>query len=199
VKAVRWLLPLAALPVLGLLAYGLTRNTYVLPSPLIERPAPDFRLTTLGGDSLALADLRGEVVVLNFWASWCLPCREEHPVLERLAADYAGSGVRLIGIVYEDTPENARRFLRRYGGGWPSLIDPESRVAIDYGVYGPPETFFLGRSGTIARKQIGPVNWELVRSVTDSLLAAPATGDDSAAADGDSEEAGGESVVEVGT
>ncbi len=168
-----WLLPLAAIPFLALLAYGLTRDTFVLPSPLEGRPAPEFRLATMSGDSLSLEDLRGRVVVLNFWASWCVPCRVEHPALLQAHNTYDPAEALVVGVVYQDSRRNAQRFLDRFGGGWASVLDPGTRVAIDFGVYGVPETFFIGRDGSIARKHIGPVNWELVRTTVDSLLALP--------------------------
>lgn len=173
-----WLLPLAAIPFLALLSYGLTRDTFVLPSPLEGRPAPAFRLVTMTGDSLGLDDLRGRVVVLNFWASWCVPCRVEHPVLMRADAEYDPEEALVVGVVYQDSRRNAERFLNRFGGDWPSLLDPGMRMAIDFGVYGVPETFFIGRDGRIARKHIGPVNWELLRSTVDSLLAVPLGGEE---------------------
>lgn len=170
----RWLPPLLAVPFLGLLAFGLTRDAFLLPSPLPGRPAPDFELETLGGDSVRLSDLRGRVVILNFWASWCPPCIQEHPVLVRASRAWDPGEVDLLGVLYQDAPENGRRFVRRWGGDWPTAVDPGSRVAIEYGVYGPPETFFIGRDGRVARKRIGPVTWELVKETVDSLLAAPA-------------------------
>lgn len=173
-RALRWALPLAAVPFLALLAYGLTRDVYVLPSPLVDAPAPGFHLATLSGDSLSLEELHGNVVILNFWASWCLPCRAEHDVFRRVESEYAERGVRIVGVVYQDDPESARRFMRVLGGSWPSVLDPATRTAIDYGVYGVPETFFLDREGRIAHKHVGAVTWELVRAKVDSLLAAGA-------------------------
>lgn len=168
----RWLPLLLAIPFLALLAFGLTRDPRTLASPLPGESAPDFALRTLDGDTLRLADLRGRVVVLNFWASWCIPCREEHPALLRADRVYPRSEAVVVGVLYQDSPEAARRFLASLGGDWPTVLDPGTRTAIDFGVYGVPETFFIGRDGTIARKHIGPVNWELVRSTVDSLLAA---------------------------
>ncbi len=170
----RWLIPGAALPLLALLAFGLTRNAREIPSPLPGQPAPEFRLATLSSpaDSLALSDLRGKVVVLNFWASWCGPCRVEHPALVRTSERYGEDSVRVVGIVYQDSPENARRFMRQLGGDWTSLLDPATRTAIDFGVYGVPETYFLDPDGRVAYKHTGPVTWELVSGKVDSLLAA---------------------------
>lgn len=170
-----WTAFAAAALFLGLLGFGLTRSPADLPSALVGKPAPAFAGQTLEGDSLSLAELRGEVVILNFWASWCVPCRQEHAVLERAASSYRGEGARVVGVVYQDTRRNAVRFMQSMGGDWPSVLDPASRVAIDYGVYGVPETFFLSSQGTVARKHIGPVTWDVVTSTVDSLLAtAPA-------------------------
>jgi cytochrome c biogenesis protein CcmG/thiol:disulfide interchange protein DsbE len=170
----RWLIPGAALPFLALLAFGLTRNAREIPSPLPGQPAPEFRLATLSNpaDSLALSDLQDRVVVLNFWASWCGPCRVEHPALVRTSERYGEDSVQVVGIVYQDAPENARRFMSQLGGDWPSLLDPATRTAIDFGVYGVPETYLLGPDGRVAYKHTGPVTWELLSSKVDSLLAA---------------------------
>jgi len=170
----RWLLPVAALPVLWLLYWGMGRDTYVLPSPMSGLEAPDFALVTFDGDTIRLADLQGRVVILNFWASWCIPCRQEHPVLVQTERTWDDSEVVLLGVVYQDSRANAERFLEEYGGEWTHVLDPSQRTAIDYGVYGVPETFFIGRNGQISHKKVGPVTWDLVASQVDSLLAAPA-------------------------
>lgn len=169
----RWLPPLLAVPFLALLAFGLTRDPREIASPLPGRQAPEFGLETLSGDSIRLSDLRGRAVILNFWASWCGPCRVEHPVLERAARAWDPEDAVVVGVLYQDAPENGRRFMRRLGGDWPSAVDPGSRTAIEYGVYGVPETFFIGRDGRVARKKIGPVTWEVVEETVDSLVATP--------------------------
>lgn len=168
-----WIALGLAVAFLGVLGFGLTRDAQVLPSAILGERAPRFDLETLDGDSIRLDDLRGKVVLLNFWASWCIPCREEHPVLEMANRRYEGRDVKLLGVVYQDSRGNARDFLAERGGSWPSVLDPDSRVAIDYGVYGVPETFFLDKSGNIARKHVGPLTWDLLSSTVDSLLAAP--------------------------
>jgi cytochrome c biogenesis protein CcmG/thiol:disulfide interchange protein DsbE len=174
-----------ALPFIGLLGFGLTRDPRAIPSPLPGRTAPDFRLAVLRPgdypqasiqrDTAVLSELRGEVVVVNFWASWCLACRDEHAALSNVARQYAGRGVQFLGPVYNDRPTNAVRWIDAMGGqAYPSLLDPGSRMAIDYGLYGVPETFFIGRDGRVAYKHVGPVTEALLRWKIDSLRAAAA-------------------------
>lgn len=167
-----WAAVVAAVGFLGLLGFGLTRDARKLPSALVGQPAPAFAAPTLSGDSLRSESLRGDVVVLNFWASWCIPCRQEHGILRRAERSYADEDVSIVGVVYQDRPESARRFMRRLGGEWPSVLDPGSRIAIDYGVYGVPETFFLSPDGNVARKHIGPLTQEALEAAVDSLLTA---------------------------
>lgn len=171
-----WASIAAAVAFLGLLGFGLTRDVQKLPSAIIGTEAPTFRAETLSGDSLSLRDLRGDVVVMNFWASWCIPCRSEHRVLVRAERQYADRDARIVGVVYQDSRAAARRFMDRLGGSWPSITDPGSRIAIDYGVYGVPETFFLTRDGRVAKKHIGPLTWDALQGTVDSLLANPAAG-----------------------
>lgn len=169
----RWLLPLSAIPFLALLGFGLTRNPQFFPTPLIGQPAPVWTLQTLDGDSLSLEDLNDRVVVLNFWASWCIPCRAEHPVLMRAARTWPKEEVAIVGLVYDDTQRNAERFLAAMGNDWRHVMDPGSRTAIDYGVHGVPETFFVAPGGTVAYKHIGPLTWDVMETKIDSLLAVP--------------------------
>jgi cytochrome c biogenesis protein CcmG/thiol:disulfide interchange protein DsbE len=170
-KHLTWILPLAALPALWLLFQGMGVDKYTLPSPLEGNVAPEFHLQTMDGDTLSLADLSGKAVVLNFWASWCIPCRQEHDVLKLAEATYDPDQALVLGVVYQDSEENARRFLAALGGDWTQLLDPTQRTAIDYGVYGVPETFFISPDGQIARKKVGPVTWDIVQPTLDSLIA----------------------------
>jgi len=165
---------LIALPIVGLLAFGLTRNPNEIPSPLPGKPAPPFALAMLDapGDTVRLEELRGNVVVLNFFASWCFECRYEHAYLSEAARLYEDRGVRFFGVLYNDRPENGRRWIEQMGGqSYPALVDPGSRVAIDYGLYGVPETFFIARDGTVVHKQIGPLTLERIVQILDPLLA----------------------------
>ena len=169
------------LPLLALLAFGMTRDPNEIPSPLPGRAAPEFRLMTMPleeGDSaqpiesVDLAGLRGHVVVLNFWASWCLACRDEHRPLSRVARFYQEEPVRFFGVVYNDSPQNARDWIAEMGGqAYPALIDPDARTAIDYGLYGVPETFIIGADGRVRHKIIGPASEQELKTQIDLLLA----------------------------
>jgi cytochrome c biogenesis protein CcmG/thiol:disulfide interchange protein DsbE len=176
-----------AFPLIGLFAFGLHHDPREIPSPLPGNPAPTFALEVFApgqpplgrpiGDTVRLADLRGQVVVLNFWASWCLACRDEHATLSAVARTYAGKPVHFVGSLYQDTPSNGTAWIAELGGqSYPSVNDPRARTAIDYGLYGVPETFFIGPDGRIARKITGPAEASAVRQIVDSLLATSAPG-----------------------
>jgi cytochrome c biogenesis protein CcmG/thiol:disulfide interchange protein DsbE len=161
-----------AVPIVMLLGYGLTRDPRQIDSPLPGRPAPDFSLPTLQpGDSIKLSELRGNVVVVNFWASWCIPCRDEHPVLLAASQVYEPKGVRFVGIAYNDKPGDSQRWLDELGSSYPSLVDNGARTAIDYGVSGVPETFILDKQGVVAFKKFGPITSGEITQKLDSLLA----------------------------
>jgi cytochrome c biogenesis protein CcmG/thiol:disulfide interchange protein DsbE len=146
-----------ALPLIGVLVAALGRDMTVR-SPLVGRAAPAFSLQPAGGgEPLGTAELRGRPAVVNFWATWCVPCYQEHPVLTRAAGELRDR-VRFVGIVYEDTEENVVRFVKEQGGAYPSLLDPEGRTAIAYGIFGVPETYFLDANGTIVSKYVGPLS-----------------------------------------
>jgi len=142
------------------------RNPAEVPSVLINKPVPTFSLAPLEGlaaegrpvPGLSTEDLKGRVTVVNVWASWCAPCRQEHPLLVDLAKD---PSVRVVGINQRDNPDNARRFLGTLGNPYAAVgVDPNGRASIDWGVYGVPETFIIGPDGTIRHKHIGPLTPE---------------------------------------
>lgn len=173
---------LLAVPIIALLRFGMTRDPRAIASPLPGRAAPEFDLAVFAsgsgqvapanGERVRLADLKGNVVVVNFWASWCLPCRDEHGALSEVASRYADRPVRFVGVVYNDVTANALRWLNEMGGQtYPAVLDPGTRTAIDFGVYGVPETFFIGRDGTVASKYVGPISARVLEQRIDSLLA----------------------------
>jgi cytochrome c biogenesis protein CcmG/thiol:disulfide interchange protein DsbE len=155
----------------ALLSYGLSRDPTIITSPLIGKPAPDFALRTLDGSAtVRLSDLRGQVVVVNFWKSTCAACFVEHPSLTAAWNRYRDQGVVVVGVDFEDTVAGARGFARSQGGDWPLVVDRDGRTVLAYGVTGPPETFFIGRDGRIASKQIGPVDYALMSDRIGALL-----------------------------
>ena len=167
------LLPLAVFAALAALFWFRLgdRDVSRIPSALIGRPAPQTALPALDGlmrdgtpvPGLDPAAFRGKVSVVNVWASWCVPCHEEAPLLVALSADRR---IRLVGINYKDKAENARRFLGRYGNPYDAVgVDEKGRVGIDWGVYGVPETFIVGRDGRIAYKLIGAITPENIARV----------------------------------
>jgi cytochrome c biogenesis protein CcmG/thiol:disulfide interchange protein DsbE len=145
-------------PLVAVLVLNLGRDPRVIDSPLVGRKAPDFTLAPLdGGPPVTLASLRGKPVVLNFWATWCVPCFQEHPLLVS-AARGLGDRARFLGVIYEDSEEQVRAFLARQGSAYPSLLDPGSRTAIAFGIFGVPETYFIDADGKIAAKHVGPLD-----------------------------------------
>jgi cytochrome c biogenesis protein CcmG/thiol:disulfide interchange protein DsbE len=170
----KFLVPLALFALMGvLLAYGLRLDPRRIPSPLINKPLPDFHLPTLVDPTkiISKADLKGQVVVINVWASWCVACKEEHPVLLELSRQ---KPVPFIGLNYKDTRENAFGVLRGEGNPYDTvLVDASGRTGIDWGVYGVPESYIVDKKGIIREKQIGPISradwdqrlWPLIRQL----------------------------------
>jgi cytochrome c biogenesis protein CcmG, thiol:disulfide interchange protein DsbE len=156
---IKFLLPVVGFAVLtGFLYVGLSLDPREVPSPLIGKPAPAFDLFALDNQKRVTPDtFRGQVWVLNVWASWCVSCREEHPLFVDLAK--RGELKNLVGLNYKDQSAPAKRWLSDLGNPYVlSVVDAEGRVGIDYGVYGVPETFIIDKRGVIRYKQIGPVN-----------------------------------------
>lgn len=155
---------------LGFLGVGLSLNPRELPSPLINKPAPSFTLPTLAAPDKTFSpqDLRGKVWMLNVWASWCVACRIEHPVLVEFAKTGA---VPVYGLNYKDKREEAIRWLANFGNPYQqSLFDAEGLVGIDFGVYGVPETFVIDQAGVIRLKHTGPVTPEALQKVILPLI-----------------------------
>ncbi|HWT79679.1 MAG TPA: TlpA disulfide reductase family protein [Candidatus Acidoferrum sp.] len=165
------LIPLACVPLIILLAYGFRTDPKAIPSPLVQKTAPDFRIAIYDGDTMSLEGLKGKPVVLNFWASWCYPaCYEEAPLLEATWRKYKDRGLTMVGVDIQDKEEAGREFLRRFNFTFPNGPDPGSKISIDYGVYGVPETFFIDRQGRIAYKHVGALSPELIEAQVESIL-----------------------------
>lgn len=135
---------------------GFGINAVGKAAALKARPAPDFEVDSFGGGQMRLSELRGRTVVLNFWASWCPPCREEARTLAAAAEAYAGRGVTFLGINVWDSDADARAFLERYDVRYPNGPDGQGKIAVEYGLTGLPETFLITREGLLAKKWIGP-------------------------------------------
>jgi cytochrome c biogenesis protein CcmG/thiol:disulfide interchange protein DsbE len=169
---IRFLIPLGLfLLLVAFLAAGLKLDPREVPSPLIGKPAPGFALPQLGAASAKFspADMKGKVWMLNVWASWCVSCREEHPLL----VEFSRNGTTPIyGLDYKDQPADAERWLQQFGNPYAlSVADADGRVGIDYGVYGVPETYVIDKQGVIRYKQIGPVTPEILSYKIQPLLA----------------------------
>ncbi len=155
---------LIIVPLIGILAYGFGRDPRFIPSPLISRQAPPFAVTLFDGRKLSLSDLRGKVVFLNFWASWCPPCRAEARDLEEVWRKFKDQDVVFVGINIQDSEKNALAFLKEFDITYPNGRDLSGRVAIEYGVWGIPETFFIDREGRITYKHVGTLGHAVIAS-----------------------------------
>ncbi|MBL8484691.1 MAG: DsbE family thiol:disulfide interchange protein [Rhodocyclaceae bacterium] len=168
----KFLIPLGIFIVLvGFLGYGLTLNPREIPSPLVGKPAPAFSAPRLDDParSLALADMRGKVWLLNVWASWCTGCAEEHDTLMQFSRRRA---LPIIGLDYKDAPADAEKWLRQRGNPYDlTIVDPKGQIGLDYGVYGVPETFLIDAQGVVLHKHIGPLTPQAIESKIMPLLA----------------------------
>jgi cytochrome c biogenesis protein CcmG/thiol:disulfide interchange protein DsbE len=165
-KRLVYLVPLAVFLIMAAyFAVGLTRDPRVIPSALIDKPVPEFDLPPITGGKgkgFSSADLKGGVTVVNVFASWCIPCRAEHPVINDLARLKAA---RVFGLNYKDRPADALKWLRDLGDSYDAVgADESGRVGIDWGVYGVPETFIVDGQGKIRHKHVGPLTPDLVKS-----------------------------------
>lgn len=149
---------LVVVPLFAVLLLNLGRDPHEIRSPLIGRDAPAFELRPVGGGpALSLQSLRGKPVVLNFWATWCMPCLEEHAALAAGARRY-DPGVQFLGVVYEDDESRVASFLKQRGAAYPCLMDEGGRTAIAFGVAGVPETYFIDAAGKVVSKYAGPLS-----------------------------------------
>ena len=168
----RYLLPLLVFVLLaGFLAVGLKRDPREVPSPLIDKPAPAFSLPQLDAPDQQVSpkDLLGQVWLLNVWASWCVSCRQEHPLLVSFAKE---GRVPIVGLNYKDQLADAKMWLARYGDPYVfSAVDADGRVGIDYGVYGVPETYVIDKTGVIRMKHTGPITPESLQKQILPLVA----------------------------
>jgi cytochrome c biogenesis protein CcmG/thiol:disulfide interchange protein DsbE len=144
--------------IVAVLFLGLGKDPQYIESPLIGRPAPAFALKAVGtGETIDLSRYRGKPVIVNFWATWCHPCWDEHPVLTQ-TSQMLGSQVQFLGVVFQDDEGRIKDFLQQRGWAYPTLVDQAGKTAIAYGVGGVPETFFLDKNGTIVAKFAGPMS-----------------------------------------
>jgi len=145
---------------LGILVWGMLNKqpiTGLSGVTMVNRPAPDFSLTTFEGAKISMEDLRGKPVIINFWASWCPPCRIEAPLLERTWRAYKNRGLIFLGINIQDRKEDALSYIREFDVTYPNGPDPTGEITIDYGVSGLPVTFFISRKGEVVRRWVGAV------------------------------------------
>lgn len=153
----------AIILILTIMGYAIFGNrTIIKKSPLVGNEAPDFTLTLFDGSTVKLSDLKGKAVLLNFWASWCIPCRDEAPALESSWMKYKNKQVAFLGVNIWDDDTNALSYVERYGGSYPNGKDPEGQIGVDYGVAGVPETYFIDPAGKITEKYTGPLNEEII-------------------------------------
>jgi len=161
-----WIVAATAIGFLTILGYGLRTQT---GSP-IGSPAPDFTLSLFDGGELSLADQLGSVVVVNFWASWCVPCRDEAPALEEFWQEYEDRGVVFVGVNYKDVESKATSFIEEFGVTYPNGYDPYNRVSTAYRITGVPETFLISRDGRLLEWWVGPITEAWLRAALEEIL-----------------------------
>ncbi len=161
-RKVLWIAVAVAVPLCLLviaLANGQPAANRAVQSPLLGKPAPAMEGTTVDGTRASLADYKGKWVVVNFFATWCVPCRQEHPELIRFSQAHDAAGdAAVLGVVYSDNAQAVREYRDKEGGGWAMLADPKGRIALDYGVAGVPESFLISPDGLVVAKLLGGVS-----------------------------------------
>ena len=167
-------LGLAIAGLVALLAVGLLNKSPVTGRSgftRVNKPAPDFTLPSLDGGELTLSAYLERPIVINFWASWCPPCRVESPALERTWRAYENRGVLFVGVNIQDTEKDARAYVREFGISYPNGLDGDGKVTVDYGVIGLPVTFFVGRDGIVERRWVGAIKERQLTAWVDKLVA----------------------------
>jgi cytochrome c biogenesis protein CcmG/thiol:disulfide interchange protein DsbE len=168
----RMLALLLAVGVLGLVLVTRLQGQPPARSVLLDKPAPDLQGPTLDGGMFDLADWRGEVVLVNVWASWCVPCQQEQPLLVSSYRELAPRGLQIVGINVRDKPEEARAFMQEFGQApWPSVQDPDGQRAVDWGTFALPETYLVDVDGTIVAKAVGELDAAWIQQNVTPLLA----------------------------
>jgi cytochrome c biogenesis protein CcmG, thiol:disulfide interchange protein DsbE len=165
----------AALLLSGVLA-GPAGPLVIGGHPLVGKAAPDFDLHDLDGNEVHLADYRGRPTLVYFWASWCLPCRTEFPLLKQALIDHAGDRLAVLGVVFKDSPENAASFMTAYGAPWPALVDLGGATAAAYSVNVPPLTFYLDAAGVVRTVSFGPPPAGSLELLLAHILPSPSAG-----------------------
>ena len=161
-----------ALVVAGvLLTQKNTKNEFSSKSSLeAKEPVPNFTLSTIDGKDFHFSDYKGKPILINFFASWCLPCREEMPVLEKIVREYGPKGVVFLGIAVDDTEEKMKDFIAKYGVTFPVGLDKTAAIQKSFGIYGIPTTYFIDKQGVINYFHSGSVTEELLQHELDKLL-----------------------------
>ena len=175
-----WLALAAIVPLIlvaGIVLAWAGGSGLLTPALRVGDRAPGFSLADLDGRPVHLADYAGQPVLVNFWASWCLPCVDEFPLLDAALAAYTDEGLVVLGIVYRDRSEAARTFAEQFGAGWPMAMDPGETVARAYGVFGPPESWIIGRDGRVVSRRIGPYSATELETDLEQVLGSAAAED----------------------